>query len=164
MENVQLACLFAGVVILLVGARLTGQPGLRVIFSGGALVYLTLFLLEFDVRPFKIPVLTQLLNGPVRNSWVSALWLLLLAAIVKHHTAVIPAFRAWVLSSAGILLMVAAGFWAAGKFAEELRLFASAHQNMFAEELMESHAALIMVLAAAEALRLRKALFVLHPN
>src|SRR5688500_4643779 len=65
METVQVTCLLAGVVILLAGRRGTHEPGLRLLSAAAALLYFTMALLEFDVRPFKIAWLTQLFNGPV---------------------------------------------------------------------------------------------------
>ena len=158
MENLQTGCLLAGIVLLIASARAANETTARLIGLGAALFYFTLLLLEFDVRPFKIPFLTLLLNGAVRNAFVGVLWLWLLHALFKHRTRALPAIRGWLASPPGVLLMAAGFFWVAGRGAEELHLFSGKHLNIFAEELMENHAAIIMLVAACEAFRLRRAL------
>jgi hypothetical protein len=154
MENVQAVCLLIGVVMFAARARVVRDSGLRLTLLGVSLFYLTMLLLEFDVRPFKVPILTLLLNGPVRNAAMGLLWLLLFVALFKRRAKVLPAVRCWITSSSGLLFMGSGVFWVAGRAAEELHLFTS-QQNIFAEELMENSAAIIMLFAAIEALRLR---------
>ena len=155
MENLQTGCLLLGVILFLAGGRGTADAGVRVTFMGMALFYFTLLLLEFDVRPFKIAALTFLLNGAVRNALLGMLWLALSLAAFKHRAKVLRAGRSWITTSPGVLLIAAGVFWAAGRLAEELHLFAGRHLNTFAEELMENQAAIIMLFAAFEAWRAR---------
>jgi hypothetical protein len=154
MENLQTACLLIGVILFMVAARIVRDPAGRLTLIGVSLFYFTLLLLEFDVRPFRIAALTLLLNGAIRNAIMLTLWLLLLAALFKQRAKVLPVIRSWLASSSGVLLMVSGVFWAAGRLAEELHLFALNRHNIFAEELMENQAAIIMLFAAIEALRL----------
>jgi hypothetical protein len=152
MENVQALWLLAGTIVFAVFAFRANEPGRRCFFSGIALFYLTFFLLEFDVRPFKKPLLTLLLNGTGRNVWVGTTWVLMAFWTWRHRHATWRAANMWMRSYSAALLVFAGLFWIAGAVAEKLPLF-SRPETFFAEELMEVNASFLMALAAFTARR-----------
>ena len=151
MENFQTAWLCAGMLVLAAFSSRGENPGRRCFLSGLALFYLTFALLEFDVRPFRIPWLTLLLNGAVRNGWVGAAWGLVAWWAWRHRQTTLEAARVWLRSFSGVLLALAGAFWIGGALAEKLPWF-SGSETFFAEELMEVNAAVLMALAAFSAL------------
>ena len=148
MENWQAICLFVGVLAFWLEARKrTAAARYALILAG--LGYFTMMLLEFDVRPFKIPWLTRVFSGPVRNAWLGAAWLYFLLKAAKQWRALLNQGWAWLRSAAGILLCLAGLFWIAGAAIEHVYSL-SRDRNFFLEELMETNAALLMLWGAVE--------------
>ena len=146
MENFQVGCLAVGIFFLARAMRGASSGPQRLFLGGLILLYTTFLLLEFDVREFKIPWLTALLGGTVRNIWVSALWVLSFVLFLRHARSTWAAFVAWFRTAAGVLLLIAGLFWASGWLIDHLKLFGSWERMM--EELMEANAAPLMVISA----------------
>ncbi len=75
MDNFQVACLLAGILLLVGALRATADGANRVLFLGLILWYFTLVVLEVDTRkmdapPWRIGVT----KGPLRGLWLGGLW------------------------------------------------------------------------------------------
>lgn len=152
MENFQALCIAFGFVLFL--WQLSAQPPpQRVLFSGLALFYATFLVVEFDTRELGWGAAATALNGPVRNAWLAALWVLLCVWAFRHRRALFQIVRQWLGSPAGLLLMASGAFWLAGGIVDKLKLLGASSQNLLAEELLETNAALLMLLAAVTTVR-----------
>jgi hypothetical protein len=148
MENFQVVAAFIGLLLLVHAIQRSQNPAERVFFGGLALVYFTLVILEFDVRPFDKPLLNRLLRGPVRNGSLATLWFIGLLFFLRDPRNVWSAFIAWMNRPAGALLIVSGAFWICGGLTDKTKPLASPAQNLMAEETFETNAALFMLAAA----------------
>lgn len=155
MENFQAICMTLGVLLFLWQMR-TGELPQRITSGGLALFYATFLILEFDTRELGWRAAATVLNGAIRNGWLGALWLLLGIWVFRHRHAVVPVARQWLWSRAGLLLVLAGCFWVAGGAVDKLKLLGSTSRNLLGEELLETNAALLMLLAALAAVRSSK--------
>jgi hypothetical protein len=153
LENIQALCLIVGAFVLWLQARAATDDSTKHALALASLGYITMFLLEFDVRPFKIPALTWLLNGPVRNLWLGGLWLYFLGRAARTWRRVLEKGISWLQSTAGAVMTLSALCWIAGAAVDRLKPYSSLH-NFFAEEFTETQAALLMLWGAAELVHL----------
>ena len=149
MENVQAVLLSSGVLLLALFAVAARERGDRYVLGVASLVYLTFLLLEYDVRPFKKPLLSLLLNGAVRNAWVGLAWIGAGWCVWCNRGKVWLAIQRFRRTFAALLLVAAGVFWVTGAASEKLGF--SEPKTFFLEELFETHAAVLMVLSAVSA-------------
>lgn len=149
MENIQALCLLGGGVILWARARASGDVAAKYGLELASLGFITMFLLEYDVRPFGIAPLTWLLNGAIRNIWLAAIWVYCIARAARNWPQVFEQRKIWFRSLAAPLLGLSALFWLGGAVVDRLKPY-SGSENMFAEEFLETQAALLMLWGAAE--------------
>lgn len=140
MENLQAGFLLAGFVKLCLTVRRKKEAGMRIMAALMAWGYLAFLVREFDVRPFNVGWLTLLLSGRVRAAWVIFALLLLGTWTLRNWRAVISAVHVWRRTLAAMLLVASGILWLTGAVMES--------KAMFLEELVETNAAWLMMLAA----------------
>jgi hypothetical protein len=150
MENFQAICITLGLLIFLWQMYAVAAPG-RIVFAGLALFYGTFVVVEFDTRELGWRAAAVLLNGPIRDAWLAALWILLGIWAFRYRRDLIPIGRAWLSSATGLFLGAAGLFWIAAGIVDKLKLLGSPSRNLLGEELLETNAALLMLLAAVAA-------------
>jgi hypothetical protein len=143
------ALLLAGAAFRLKGAR-------RVFAFGVALFCFVFLLLEFDTRQFANPTLRRMTNGAVRNIWVGALVALYAVAFWARRRQMLVEIERWLRDRAGLLMLIAGGFWVTGAVFEHGKIFADADVTLALEEVVEVNAALFMAWSALETARLLK--------
>ena len=146
MENFQALCLALGTVALGVLAWRVREPAFRAFLAGTCMFYLTFLFLEFDVRPFRQPVLTLVLNGPIRNALLVAGWAWIGWLAWRNRPGIFQAAARWMRGYSAVLLALAGVCWIAGAAVEKAHA-----ETFFAEELFEVHASLLMALSAFHA-------------
>lgn len=149
LENLQIACLAVGSILLLVVARRQVTGAACVLVWALALLHVNFIIHEFDVRPFGIEWLVQVFRGPVRNTALALAWLTVAFLIAMHWKTFWPAFCRWLTTPSGWLMSMAGVFWVGGKVMEKGGLFASRPTRMLMEECMEVNACLLMALSAS---------------
>jgi hypothetical protein len=148
MENTQALCLLGAVLLFVCGAVRRKPIGDRVLFSGLALFCGTFFLLEFDVREYRLATLNRIFNGPIRNLWLGLLWAAAFTWFFRNMGAAIQSFVAWLCGRSGTLFALSGVFWVAAAIVDKLKPFATMPNNLFAEELLEMNAAALMFVSA----------------
>ena len=93
-------------------------------------------------------------DGPVRNLLLAILWSAAVITFLRHGTAVWRYFCHWIITDAGLLMIAAGFFWLVSGTIDKLKLFSGTHH--FYEELPETSAAILMVLAAIATARTRR--------
>ena len=144
MENLQAGLLLAGFVRLCVHVRQAKESGTRILCALMAWGYLAFLVREFDVRAFNVGWLTLLLSGRVRAAWVAFALLLLAIWALRNLRSVITAAHAWRRTLAAVLMVASGALWLTAAVMES--------KAMFLEELVETNAAWLMMLAALYAL------------
>jgi hypothetical protein len=145
MENFQLACLGLGIGLLAYGSGRGPHRGERILCGGLALFYATMLMSELDFRQYDLPLLNRLTKGTVRNVALVLAWSVALVAFVKNRAEVWNRFRVWMRSGAGLMLLVAGGFWLTSGLIDKSIL---PPKSLFNEELMEINATLLMLISA----------------
>jgi len=112
------------------------------------LLYGTLLVLEVDLREFDLPRINRLLNGKVRNVWLGGLWALGLVLFLRDARNVWSIFLRWLPTRACSLLLMAGALWFAGALFDKLKPFSNQDTDLMAEELVETNAALLMLVFA----------------
>jgi hypothetical protein len=148
MENLQAACVFAGMLLLAKRIWTARDSAQRVLFCGLTLLYLTLLIRELDLREFDLPLLNTFLRGRGRNIWLGLCWLGALVLFLRQARPVWKVFVGWLSQPGGALLLLAGGGWILGGLVDQLKPFASKAQNLLIEELIESNAAITMLACA----------------
>ena len=152
MENFQAICITLGL-LFLVWQMFQVESAPRIIAAGVALLYATFLIVEFDTRELGWRAAAAVLNGPVRNTWLAILWVALAIWALRYRVFLVATLRQWVWSAAGLFLVAAGLFWVAGGIVDKLKLLGSGPRNLLGEELLETNAALLMLLAAIAAAR-----------
>ena len=75
MENFQAACLATSFLLWLIASFASKNRAEKILLVGLALFSLSFLVLEVDTRKLGIPILPKIFHGPVRNTWLGALWL-----------------------------------------------------------------------------------------
>lgn len=148
MENFQAVALLLGTLTFGLLAMRTDVARERWFCAAACLLYFTFLLLEFDVRPFERPLLTFLLNGPVRNVVLLGAWIYILVRAYRNKGQVISFVWSWLRSPSGVLLILSGLCWLGGAVAEKVPFMSG---SQFTEELFEVHACLLMLVAALQA-------------
>ena len=148
MENFQVGTLLVAAGFMVAGARRTKVSAERLLLAAGALLFLTMFVLEFDVRPFGSPLATKIFKGLVRNLFLVVCWGGLAALLLRSRRQVWTTGLSWLLQAPGALTVLSAAFWCAGGTVDKTKPFASPEGNFFAEELLECNGAALMLLCA----------------
>jgi hypothetical protein len=152
MENFQAICIALGFFIFLGQIRST-RPPQRLLVCALATFYLTFVVVEFDTRELGWRTAALILNGPVRNVWLVGLWILLCLWALRHRRPLLQTGWQWLWSPSGWLLMGAGVFWLVAGAVDKLKLFSPPSRNLLVEELLESNAALLMLVAAVATVR-----------
>jgi hypothetical protein len=147
MENFQVVCLLLGITLLAWTVVLRGTVTRREVLLGLALLYATFLILEVDTRGWNAPWLSKVFNGRIRDLWLGSLWLALAITCWRNATLVWKSGLSWLCSPSGALTVLAGLFWVASSVVDKLGLFPLTHH--FPEELLETNATLLMILAAA---------------
>jgi hypothetical protein len=152
MENFQAICIGLGFLLYL-GQIRSSQPPHRLLVAALAVFYLTFVVVEFDTRELGWRTAAVVLNGPVRNIWLVALWAAICVWALRHRRIVLPTGWRWLGSPSGLLLMGSGVFWIVAGAVDKLKLFSPPARNLLVEELLETNAALLMVVAAIAIVR-----------
>jgi hypothetical protein len=151
MENIQAGSLFLGFLLYFFISYKSKARGYKILFMGLALFYLTFCMreVEFDKFEFQL-ALFDVFNPPIRNYWLGATWLVAFLVFVRNAMISWRAFLHWVKSLQGALVCIAGVFYLAGDLFDKHVFDLS---NMFYEEILESNATTLMILAAVLSLR-----------
>lgn len=147
MENTQALGLFCGLVLYAWHGAREKSLGRRKLLLSLSLIYLTLLVLEVDVRKWGVLWLNKALNGRLRDLWLGLLWMTNSILILRDIRAFWHSGLAWLRSPSGVLVILAGVLWVISGLVDKLRLYPDAHH--FPEELIETNACLLMLLAAA---------------
>lgn len=146
MENFQVACVLLGLAFLAWRAYRAEAAAQRVLCVGLALLYATLIVLEVDLRHLDAPLLRKVWNGPIRNAGLVVAWLGGAWLFWRHAGVTWRYFRVWIWTGAGISQACAGLLWVCSGIIDKLHLFGT--RRLFAEELLEVNAGLLMLLSA----------------
>jgi hypothetical protein len=152
MEAAQALMILIGAAVLAWTAQRGVTIGERIFRWSLALFYGTFVFSEIDTRPLGSPIMELVLDGAIRNVLLAVLWAAALMAFLRHRVATWQVFRGWIGTSAGVLLMAAGVLWMLSATIDKLKLFRGTHH--FYEELPETSAAILMLLAAVVTARL----------
>jgi hypothetical protein len=154
MEASQAVMILIGVCILAWTAKRGITVGDRNFRWSLTLFYGTFVFSEIDTRPVGSPIMELVFDGAVRNVLLAVLWAAAISAFLRHRTATWQVFRAWLTTSAGLSLMAAGVLWSLSATIDKLKLFPGTHH--FYEELPETNAAILMLIAAVVTARLHR--------
>jgi hypothetical protein len=146
MENIQAGLLLGALLALGWQAWRERSTELRIMRAVMAWGYFVFLVLEFDVRPFQVKWLDVLLNGAPRNVLLLLGSVALLGWARGNIPGVVAAFVSWLSSFSAMLLVAAAIFWVTGAIIEHWAPMPKSTATFF-EELMETNAAWLMMLA-----------------
>lgn len=147
MENLHGSFLLLGCVVIFSSlGRFAG--GERILRAGLGLFFLNFVVREVDLRAYDLPTVNFLIRGWFRNSWLAGFWLLGALWFLRHRVAVWQAFRDWSPTAAARLLVVAGVIWVLSTGAEKLHLIQPPDRGLFVEELLETNACWLMLVAA----------------
>lgn len=149
-ENVQAAALLIGCLLFGFAAVSAATTADRLLFAALALFYLTFMLREIEVEAFlaDFPVLA-VLDSPLRNYWVGALWAVLTVVVLRRLGRVLHAFFRWIRHLPGYLIIGGGVFYGLAEGIEK-RAFGVALEAVRAyEELPELVAVILMLFSAA---------------
>ncbi len=150
MENAQAGCLLFGFLTLLIIIYQEQGKSFRILFFGVALLYMTFLLRELELHSVgAYDGLLLITNPPVRNYWVSALWILAAIIFICNIKKTWSAFLIWLKSVAGHLMLWAGLFYALADIYDKDLLDIDPTISVFLEEFLESNAAVLMLLSAA---------------
>jgi hypothetical protein len=152
MENFQAICIALGFLIYLRQIP-SSPPAQRLLICALALFYLTFVVVEFDTRELGWRTAALVLNGAVRNAWLAALWILLCLWGLRRRRTLVPTGWRWFWSPSGWLLMASGVFWIVAGSVDKLKVFSPPARNLLVEELLETNAALLMLVAAVTTVR-----------
>jgi hypothetical protein len=153
LENIQAAALVSAAIILALAAAKTS--GSRRVFVLGLSLFCFVFLmLEFDTRAFNSPLLRRLTNGTPRNLWLGTVVALYAFAFWRRRFEMPPLFVRWLSDRAGLLMLIAGGFWIAGAIFEHGPIFSDPETKLILEEVIEVDAALFMAWSALATVKL----------
>ena len=107
---------------------------------------------EFDEFEIQL-ALFDVFNPPIRNHWLGAAWLVAFLVFVRNAMISWRAFLHWVKSLQGALVCIAGVFYLAGDLFDRNVFDLPRESNIFYEEILESNATTLMILAAVLSLR-----------
>ena len=153
LENFQAIMLMLPALLLMLTAF--WLKGAQRVFAFGIALFCSVFLLlEFDTRQFGNAILRKVTNGAVRNIWVGALVALYAATFWPRRNEMLAEIQRWLRDRAGLLMLIAGGFWVAGAVFEHGKFFADRDVTLVLEEVVEVNAALFMAWSALETTKL----------
>lgn len=153
-ENVQAGGLVIGCLIFGFIAVRAGAAAYSLLFAALTLFYLTFALREIEVDAFltDYPVLA-ILESPLRNYWVGALWVVLILVVLRRLGDVLRAFIRWVRHLPGYLIIAGGAFYGLAEGVEKGAFpFVPAWVKAY-EELPELVAVVLMLLCAGLSVR-----------
>lgn len=153
-ENVQALALLVGCLLFGFAAASAATTADRLLFAALALFYLTFMLREIEVEAFlaDFPVLA-VLDSPLRNYWVGALWAVLIVIVLRHLGSVLHAFFRWVRHLPGYLIIGGGVFYGLAEGIEKRALGVVPESVRAYEELPELVAVILMLFCAALTVR-----------
>jgi hypothetical protein len=155
LENFQ--AIMLTVSALLLGGVAPGLKGAQRVFAFGLALFCFVFLLlEFDTRQFGNSLLRTATNGAVRNVWVGVLVALYAATFWPKRDQMLTQIGRWLRDRAGLLMLIAGGFWVTGALFEHGSFFSDRDVTLMLEEVVEVNAALFMAWSALETTKLLK--------
>jgi hypothetical protein len=157
MENFQVACLLGGLLILLMLWFSKANRSMRVLVLGLGVLHLNLFMLEFDTREWGSSALDFLFQGKSRDVILIFAWGTAIVLAASAPRAAWFVFARWLPTPSGTLMWLAGVWWVLGGVIDKTKPFASATTNLFMEEVMETNAALLMLLSVSCLLRAQMA-------
>ncbi len=151
MENVQVACLLAGVVLFLLSMA-RQRP--RLLYVTLALLYVTFVMRELEVEDLSIPgFLIMLGSGIGKRIILGVLWILVLVFFVRHCREHCRAFAVWLRSPAGMAVIGALLLYVLALPLDDKIIQMDRELSMMLEEFLETLAAPLMLLSAVLTLR-----------
>ena len=153
-ENIQAGYLFVAFILYIFISYKSNAKGYKILFLGLGLFCLTFFMREVEFDDFEVQLgLFELFNPPIRNYWVGAAWLISFLVFVCNAKVSWNAFLHWVKSLHGVLVCSAGLFYLAGDLFDKNVFDLPYEPNIFFEEILESNASTLMILAAALSVR-----------
>ena len=152
MEVFQAVTILIALCFLAWTATRSVKVGERIFRWSLTLFYGTFVFSEIDTRPVGSPLMELVFDGAIRNVLLAVLWVVAIIAFLRERTATWQAFRSWITTSAGLLLLAAGVLWTLSATIDKLKLFPGTHH--FYEELPETSAAILMFLTAVVTARL----------
>jgi len=152
-ENLQLLLAICGAVLFACSAKGQGT-GCKVLVTGLALLFLTMAVREAEVRPLEIPWLTAVMKGSGKKIWLGSLWLIAGLWFLRHRLPTWLAFRGWLGSRAGKILIAGAMLLVLGSVFEKSHLLKSEAMTMFVEELCELNGQWLLLISAIWTLKM----------
>ena len=154
MENIQAGSLFLAFILYFFISYKLNAKGYKILFLGLGLLNLTFFMREVEFDEFEIQLaLFDVFNPPIRNYWVGAAWVVSFLVFVRNAKISWRAFLHWVKSLQGALVCIAGVFYLAGDLFDKNVFDLPREPNMFYEEILETNATTLMILAAVLSLR-----------
>lgn len=145
MENIEAACLMAGMLVLVWHARRFQLRPQRIVAAGFALLFGTFLVLEVDVRESDLRPLIIALNGRIRDLWLGSLWLGALLLFWRDKWSIWRLCLQWLRTSAGLLMLCAGALWIASAGVDKALIV---DKDLFLEELLEVPATILMLASA----------------
>jgi hypothetical protein len=153
MENFQAACLLGGLLILLALWLSRANRPVRALVFGLGVLHLNLFALEFDTREWDIATLDFFFRGTSRDVMLIIAWGIAIVVAARAPRAAWFVFARWLPTRSGTLMWFAGVWWVVGGVIDKTKPCASDGANLFMEEVMETNAALLMLLSVSYLLR-----------
>ncbi|MGR8949679.1 MAG: hypothetical protein ACU84Q_16680 [Gammaproteobacteria bacterium] len=149
MENTQAGFLCAGFLLLGGLAIRLKTRGHRILFATLALFYASFFLREVEVEDLNIPrVLILLGSGPGKKYLLVTCWLVAAGFFLCYPKETWSAFKKWLKTFAGLTIILGGVFYLLGMPFDKKAFDIQYDLNVLLEEMLESVAALWMLIAA----------------
>ena len=152
MENIQAGFLLGALLSLGWQAWRERTAEARILRAVMAWGYFAFLILEFDVRPFEVKWLNVLLNGAPRNLLLVLGSVAIASWAARHISGVVAGFASWLSTFSATLLVVSAVLWFTGAIIEHWGPLPKPTATFF-EELLETNATWLMMLATVVRLR-----------
>lgn len=153
MENLQAAFLFVGSFLFFVSSYRSSVVGIRALFLGLGLFYLTFLMRELEFGQFEdLFAPLAVVNPPVRNYWLAAAWLFSTLIFLRSARDTLKEFVNWIKSMSGRLMVIGGLFYLLAEFFDKNIFDLSDEENMFYEEFLEINATSFMMVCAVLAM------------
>lgn len=153
MENLQAVSLFIGSFVFFVLSYRSSVVGIRVLFLGFGLLYLTFLMRELDLRQFEdlfAPLVV--VNDPIKDYWLVAAWLFSALIFFRSARDTLKAFVNWIRSMPGRLMVIGGLFYLLADIFDKDIIGLSYEDNRFYEEFLELNATSFLIISAVLAI------------
>lgn len=157
MENLQVAFLAAGAALLAWSAFIATAVEPQLLLAGLTMFYVNFAIREVEIGTGQAPEwIVYLLNDRPRDVWITAVWAVLFVLFLRRGRGVLQYFLIWIKSTPGRLLVAAGVAYGLSSLFDNALVVLPAEQSSFVEELADSVATTLMLLAAVFVFRDRR--------